>query len=150
MRLRLFIISTCIFIIYACHEQTPPQEKQQLAAKEKTIKAYFAGWVQKDWNQVEKNLAPGFTFSSPNGDDHLSTAKFKEKCWVQAAHIQRFNFIRFAEAGTGAYVTYQLFTTDSAHFSNTEYFDFDGEKIRSIEVFFGTGDGAAGFPTNKQ
>jgi hypothetical protein len=118
--------------------------------KEKIIKAYFSGWVQKDWRLVEENLDPGFTFTSPAGDDHLPTQKFKDKCWVQAAHILRFDFKRFAEAGTGAYVTYQLFTTDSADFNNTEYFDFNGGKIKSIEVFFRRGQRGKCFPTNKQ
>ena len=150
MRPHLSITIAILFNVLACNEPAQNSSAQNFAEKEQTIKAYFSGWVQKDWNQVAKNLDPGFTFTSPNGDDHLSTTQFKDKCWVQAAHIQRFNFIRFAEAGTGAYVTYQLFTTDSARFSNTEYFDFAGEKIKSIEVFFGVGEGATGFPTNKK
>lgn len=120
------------------------------SSKENTIKEYFSGWEKKDWNTVAKNLSRDFTFTSPNNDDHIPTDKFKEKCWVQAEHIQHFNFIRFAESGTGAYVTYQLFTTDSSSFRNTEYFDFDNGKIKSIEVFFGRGEGSEGFPTNKK
>src|SRR6185503_4848192 len=150
MRLHLFIMTAIGFILFACNEPMQKGSGQDLATKEKIIKAYFSGWVQKDWRLVEENLDPGFTFTSPAGDDHLPTQKFKDKCWVQAAHILRFDFKRFAEAGTGAYVTYQLFTTDSADFNNTEYFDFNGGKIKSIEVFFGVGKGASGFPTNKQ
>lgn len=149
MRPIISITTAFLLIVIACNEQQS-MEQQDLTTKEKIIKAYFSGWVQKDWSQVEKNLASGFTFTSPNGDDHLPTDKFKEKCWVQAPHIGHFDFIRFANAGIGAYVTYRLFTTDSSQFSNTEYFDFADGKIKSIEVFFGVGKGATGFPTNKQ
>lgn len=124
--------------------------KDQNDEKEKMIKEYFGGWEQKNWSQVEKTLADGFTFTSPNKDDHLPTGKFKEKCWVQAAHIDRFNFIRFGESGTGCYVTYQLITKDKTSFRNTEFFDFSNGKIKSIEVFFGAGEGSEGFPTNKK
>ena len=117
---------------------------------EKIIKTYFSGWENKDWNTVSSQLAEGFTFTSPAGDDHISTEKFKEKCWVQAEHIDKFDFLRFAETETGEYVTYRLFTKDSTSFRNTEYFDFAGGKIKSIEVFFGVGEGSVGFPTNKK
>jgi hypothetical protein len=42
---------------------------------EKIIRAYFAGWVKKDWNAVASQLADGFTFTSPAPDDHISIEK---------------------------------------------------------------------------
>ena len=47
---------------------------------EKLIKTYFTGYEKKDWNMVASQLAEDFTFTSPNGDDHLTVAKYKEKC----------------------------------------------------------------------
>ena len=150
MKRNLLFLVILLFALASCSEEKVDTPAKNLAEKEKTIKAYFSGWEKKDWNTIEKNLDAAFTFTSPNKDDHLPIDKFKAKCWEQAEHIDHVNFIRFAESGTGAYVTYQLFTKDSASFRNTEYFDFANGKIKSIEVFFGTGEGSEGFPTNKK
>lgn len=149
MRPCILIISIFLSgIVCSCKDSTPKEQ----VSKEKIIREYFSGWEKKDWSQVEKNLAEGFTFTSPNDDDHISIEKFKEKCWVQANYIQRFTYIRFAESGTGAYITYQLFTNNNNNtsFRNTEYFDFVNGKIKSIEVFFGAGEGSEGFPSNQK
>lgn len=142
MKYNYLFLAALLLALFSC-------SNDQKIKREDLIREYFSGWVKKDWGLVAKNLDPAFTFTSPNGDDHLSIAAFKDKCWVQAAHIDHFDFIHFADTKTGAYVTYRLFTNDSASFRNTEYFDFSADKIKSIEVFFGVGEGAAGFPTNK-
>jgi hypothetical protein len=147
MKQLMLIISTSILgLLFACNNQNT----QKQISKEKTIKEYFSGWEKKDWNLIAKNLAGEFTFTSPNNDDHISIEKFKEKCWVQATYIQKFDFIRITENETGAYVTYQLFTNNNTSFRNTEYFDFDNGKIKAIEVFFGIGQGSQGFPSNEK
>lgn len=116
--------------------------------KEKVIKDYFGGWVKKDWNQVSGQLANGFTFTSPNDDDHISIEKFKEKCWVQAAHIVKFEFIKITGDENEAFVLVHVLTKANKVIRNIEYFNFANGKIKSIEVFFGgTGQG---FPTNEK
>jgi hypothetical protein len=121
--------------------------KNQHMNKEKIIKSYFAGWEKKDWNLISSLLADGFTFTSPNGDDHISTEKFKEKCWVQADYIRKFTFTKIIGDGDEAFVTYECLTKNNSKFRNTEYFTFNKGKIKAIEVFFGTGQG---FPSNEK
>ena len=116
--------------------------------KEKIIKNYFSGWEKKDWNIVAKNLAEGFTFTSAAPDDHINTQQFREKCWEQAAHIKTFEFPKIAESGNQAFAIVQVITNDNRVIRNVEFFTFEGQKIKSIEVFFG-GNGQ-GFPTNKK
>ncbi|HEY3405796.1 MAG TPA: nuclear transport factor 2 family protein [Ohtaekwangia sp.] len=113
---------------------------------EKIIKDYFDGWVRKDLNQVSAQLADGFTFTSATPDDHISTEKFKEKCWVQAQYIQRFDFIRIMGNENEAFAIVHVITTDNHIIRNIEYFNFTNGKIKSIEVFFG--GAGQGFPTN--
>lgn len=115
---------------------------------EKIIKDYFAGWVQKDWSQVANQLTTGFTFTSAAPDDHITIEKFKEKCWVQAAHIQRFDFVKIIGNDQEAFAIVHVITGNNKIIRNTEYFTFDNGKIKSIEVFFG-GSGQ-GFPTNEK
>src|SRR5688500_18919243 len=109
----------------------------QVKAHEKIIKAYFDGWVKKDWSLVSAQLAPGFTFTSPAPDDHISIEKFKDKCWVQADHITRFDFIKITGNEREAFAIIHVITTSGTIIRNVEYFNFLDGKIKSIEVFFG-------------
>ena len=120
---------------------------QDVPAHEQIIKDYFSGWVKKDWRIVASHLADGFTFTSAAPDDHLPVAKFKEKCWEQAQHIKRFDFIKITGDAREAFAIIHVITTDDRVIRNVEYFNFENGKIKSIEVFFG-GEGK-GFPTNK-
>lgn len=113
---------------------------------EKIIKNYFSGWVKKDWAAVSSQLAEGFTFTTPAPDDHISVEKFKEKCWVQAQHIKRFDFIKITGDSKEALAIVHVITNDEKIIRNIEYFTFENGKIKSIEVFFG--GAGAGFPTN--
>ena len=89
-------------------------------------------------------LAEGFTFTSAAPDDHIPVEKFKEKCWPQAAYIQRFEFVRIMGNSNEAFAIIHVVTNDDRIIRNTEYFIFNNGKIKAIEVFFG----GPGFPTN--
>ena len=121
---------------------TPPPGAEAI------IRGYFSGWEKKDWEAVAAHLADGFTFTSPAPDDHLPVDRFKAKCWNQAEHIARFEFIRISGDEHSAFAIIHVVTKDGRILRNTEYFTFQGGKIKSIEVFFG-GNGL-GFPTNKK
>jgi hypothetical protein len=113
---------------------------------EKIIRRYFEGWEKKDWTQVAAQLADGFTFTSTAPDDHISVETFKEKCWIQADHIRKFEFVNIAGTTNEAFAIVHVITTDNNVIRNVEYFTFSDGKIKAIEVFFG-GSGK-GFPTN--
>lgn len=148
MKRAALITITCILAgIFYCNSQDLKQEGQN-PGYEKIIKDYFNGWVKKDWNLVSGQLAEDFTFTSPAPDDHISIDSFKRKCWVQAGHIKRFDFIKIIGNENEAFAIMHVITTDNRTIRNAEYFNFNNGKIRSIEVFFGgTGQG---FPTNKK
>jgi ketosteroid isomerase-like protein len=116
------------------------------SAAARIIKGYFAGWEKKDWDAIAGQLAPEFTFSSPAPDDHLSTDRFKAKCWNQAAHIERFEFPKIVGDDNEAMAIVHVITKEGKLVRNIEYFTFRDGKVKSIEVFFG-GTGS-GFPTN--
>jgi hypothetical protein len=93
---------------------------------------------EKDWSTVEGALAEGFTFTSPNDDDHIDKRRYKEKCWPEAAKIEKIDVNKVIESADEAFVRYRLRTKDGKSFQNTEYFRFVGGKIKEIEVFFGS------------
>jgi hypothetical protein len=106
---------------------------------EKIIKSYFNGYEKKDWNIVASQLSEDFTFTSPNGDDHLSLIRYKQKCWGNVKFFKKIEFIKIAEDGNTAFAMYNITDTDNKVAHNVEYYTFSNGKIKSIETFFGTG-----------
>ena len=116
---------------------------------EEIIKTYFSGYEKKDWNLVAGQLAPDFTFTSPNGDDHLSLAKYKDKCWGYALkYFKTIEFSKIVSDGNTAFAMYDIATTDNKIVHNVEYYTFSNGKIKSIETFFGAGVGYPGSFSN--
>jgi len=120
----------------------------QSTEKERVVKAYYSGFEKKDWNAVAAQFAGGFTFTSPNNDDHISVDKFKEKCWGSAKFIKKVNYIKMVENGDDLMLLVQIITADDKVVRNVDVFSFNSiGKIKSIEVFFGTG---SKYPGNKE
>jgi ketosteroid isomerase-like protein len=112
---------------------------------EDLIRTYYHGYEKKDWNLSDGVLADNFTFTSPNGDDHISKSVFKEKCFLsQMGFIKRFDFESILARGDEAFVKYLCRTTKGTFFRNTEYFRFADGKITAIECYFG---GNLGYPS---
>jgi hypothetical protein len=108
--------------------------------KEKVVKAYYAGFEQHDWNAVANQFADGFTFTSPNDDDHISVEKFKEKCWGTNKFFKKVRFIKMMEKGDELMLLVDITTTDNKVARNVDVYSFSSTgKIKSIEVFFGAG-----------
>lgn len=107
-------------------------------SKEETIQRYFSGWEQQDWEAIAALLAPGFTFTSPNDDDHIDLHTFKQQCW-HPDWIMGFELEAVAECGSSAFVKYLCRAKNGSSMRNTECFMFADEKIQAIEVYFGEG-----------
>ena len=101
------------------------------------------GFEKKDWNMVASQFADGFTFTSPAGDDHISLATYKERCWGTSQFFKKIEFSKIIAEGNDAFAIYNITTTDGKIVRNTEYYTFSNGKIKSIECFFGQG---AGYP----
>jgi hypothetical protein len=117
----------------------------QSQSAEKLIRNYFNGYEKKDWNLLTSQLAEGFTFTSPNGDDHLNLAQYKDKCWPTSRFFKHIEFPKIVVEGNTAFAMYDITTTDGKVVHNVEYYTFSNGKIKSIECFFGTG---VNFPGN--
>jgi hypothetical protein len=115
--------------------------------KEKAVKAYYNGFVTKDWNMVVSQLADGFTFTSPAPDnDHIPVDKFKEECWGTSKFTKSVSFIKMFEKGDELVLLVEIKTTDDKTVRNIDVYDFTSAgKIKAVEVFFGAG---IGFPGN--
>jgi hypothetical protein len=111
---------------------------------EKLIRAYLMGYEKKDWNLVAGQFANDFNFTSPAGDDHISLAVYKERCFPTSKFFKKVEFSKVMVQGNCAFATYDITTTDNKIVHNTEYYTFNKGKIKSIECFFGAGIGYPG------
>ena len=105
-------------------------------SKSATIREIYAAYLSKDCSVVERLLASDFTFTSPS-DDAIDKDVYFRKCWPNSERMLRFDIEQIFERGNEAFVTYKILNNDGKEFRNTEFFCFDGDKVRSIDVYFG-------------
>jgi ketosteroid isomerase-like protein len=106
---------------------------------EKIIRANFLAWEEKNWDAARAMLGDEFTFTSPNNDDHINIEKYKAKCWPATEIIKKFTLEKIMENGDDAFVLFSVLTKNGKVFRETHYINFSNGKIKTIEVFFGTG-----------
>ena len=104
--------------------------------KSELIRALFAAYMSNDRASVEDSFTDDFRFTSPY-DDRIDKAIYFERCWRVSDWIERQELEKIFVEGEEAFVTYEVVTKEGKRFRNTEFFRFDGERIRSIDVYFG-------------
>ena len=104
--------------------------------KSDIIRRCFAAYASKDRDAIEELLAADFTFTSPY-DDRIDKATYLERCWPNSERIVAHDIERIFEQGNAAFATYKCLTREGTEFRNTEFFTFAGERIKSVDVYFG-------------
>jgi len=105
-------------------------------SRAETIRALFAAYLSNDRNAVEDSFTGDFRFTSPY-DDEIDKATYFERCWRVSDWIERQQLERIFAEGEGAFVTYKCTAKNGKSFRNTEFFTFDGDRIKHIDVYFG-------------
>jgi ketosteroid isomerase-like protein len=100
------------------------------------IRALFAAYSASDRKAVEDILAEDFRFTSPY-DDEIDKATYFVRCWRNSDWIERHDLEKLAVIGDEAFVTYRCVAKDGKSFRNTEFFRFEGDRIKRIDVYFG-------------
>jgi ketosteroid isomerase-like protein len=93
-------------------------------------------WVSGDRATLESILADDFTFTSPN-DDHLNKAQYWEVCWANQDQIGDIDIEVILTDERQGFIRYVGQQKDGSRFRNTEYYEFEGGKIKSVDVYFG-------------
>ena len=107
-----------------------------MPTKPDIIRSVFAAYRTQDRKAVEAALAEDFTFTSPY-DDAIDKATYFARCWRNTDWIEWHQLERIIVEGDEAFVTYQCLARGGKHFRNTEFFSFQGDKIKRIDVYFG-------------
>jgi ketosteroid isomerase-like protein len=104
--------------------------------KAELIRAIFAAYCANDRERVEDALTDDFRFTSPF-DDRIDKATYFAKCWRNTDWIARQELETIVVRGEAAFVTYHCVANDGKSFRNTEFFVFTGDRVQSIDVYFG-------------
>ena len=99
-------------------------------------RAYLKAFERADRAAMEAALAPDFTFTSPY-DDHISRDRWFERCWPHAGSLRFREPIKILAEGNEAFVRYEA-ERGGAAFANAELLRFEGDRLVSAEVFFGS------------
>ena len=106
------------------------------SGKSDIIRAVFAAYLANDRQAVEGYLTDDFRFTSPY-DDGIDKAAYFARCWKHSDWIERHELEKILVEGSEAFVTYRCQARDGKSFRNTEFFCFEGDKIKRIDVYFG-------------
>lgn len=104
--------------------------------KEKVIRTLFAAYLTDNREAVEDVFAADFRFTSPY-DDRIDKRTYFERCWRSSNWIERHELERIFVQGDEAFVTYKCVAKGGKSFRNTEFFAFENDKIKRIDVYFG-------------
>jgi ketosteroid isomerase-like protein len=104
--------------------------------KPEIIRAIFAAYLSNDREGVERFLTDDFRFTSPY-DAEIDKATYFARCWRGSDWIERHELEKIFAEGDEAFVTYRCVAKGGRSFRNTEFFTFEGDKVKRIEVYFG-------------
>jgi len=104
--------------------------------KEKIIRALFAAYLTDNREAVEDVFAADFRFTSPY-DDRIDKRTYFERCWRSSNWIEWHELERIFVQGDKAFVTYKCVAKGGKSFRNTEFLEFENDKIKRIDVYFG-------------
>lgn len=104
--------------------------------REATVRGLFAAYLANRKDEVSDMLTEDFTFSSPN-DDHINKATYFERCWPQPPAFSAIHIERISLEDNEALVRYRADKRDGGAFRNVEVIRFHGDRIASVEVYFG-------------
>jgi ketosteroid isomerase-like protein len=104
--------------------------------KSEIIRALFAAYMSNDRKAIENSFTDDFRFTTPY-DDRIDKATYFERCWKASDWIERQELEKIFVEGDEAFVTYRCTAKGGKNFRNTEFFVFEGDRIRQIDVYFG-------------
>jgi ketosteroid isomerase-like protein len=110
--------------------QSGPEDRLTL------IRRYYRAYEHDDRPGIEQLLHPDFTFTSPN-DDRIDRAAYFERCWPPHERIESFTLLDICADAEGALVRYRAAELTGPGFGNVEYFEFTGDQISHVDVYFG-------------
>ncbi|MBB3392580.1 ketosteroid isomerase-like protein [Rhizobium sp. BK275] len=100
------------------------------------LRDLYAAYIDHRKDIVGAMLTDDFTFSSPQ-DDHIDRTTYFERCWPNEPALNAFDIEFLSVQGDEAVVRYRAEMAGGKAFRNMESFRFAGDRIASVDVYFG-------------
>jgi ketosteroid isomerase-like protein len=104
--------------------------------KPNLVRRYFGSYKSADRGMIETLLSDDFTFTSPY-DDQIGRVAYFERCWPAAGTFVYHDLKEIIAREDGCVAFYEGKSEHGVTFRNAEFFRFVGDRIASVEVFFG-------------
>lgn len=101
------------------------------------VRGCFAAYVAKDRSALAALLCEDFRFHSPHDPD-IDRTNYFEKCWPFSERVKAFHIEKLFAEGDEAFVRYECEPIVGPKFRNTEFFRVEGNKIKEVEVYYGS------------
>jgi hypothetical protein len=112
-------------------------EPQRRRSTSDLVRSSFAAYESKDRKALEELLSDDFRFTSPL-DDYIDKKVYFERCWPFSDKVRNFHLLKLFDYGSEAFVLYECEPKVGDRFRNTEFFKIEGNKIKEVQVFFGS------------
>lgn len=86
---------------------------------------------------MENLLSDDFTFTSPF-DDRIGKTTYFQRCWPNSHKIRFFQIETLCDNGSETFIRYECAIETGPKFRNMEYFRIEGDRIKEVEVYFGS------------
>jgi ketosteroid isomerase-like protein len=113
-------------------EAQHPEEWKRAAM----VRALYAAYVDGRKDIVGAMLTADFTFSSPR-DDHIDRETYFSRCWPQPPPFTAMEIEYLGFTSDEVVVRYRAVKRDGGAFRNMEALRFEGDRLASVEVYFG-------------
>jgi ketosteroid isomerase-like protein len=101
------------------------------------IRKYFSAYENKERKAVEALLTNDFVFTSPY-DYRIDRETYFNRCWPYSEKSATYGIEKLFEKGNEAFILYECKTKDGGSSRNTEFFTIEGNRIKEVEVYFGS------------
>ncbi|MGH3164661.1 MAG: nuclear transport factor 2 family protein [Trebonia sp.] len=106
------------------------------------IRRYYQAYENDDRAALSQLLHPDFTFTSPEDkDDRIDLATYFEQCWPPHENIKSFELLDVCADSRDALIRYTATEFTGPGFACAEHFEFTGDLIARIDVYFGRDPG---------
>ena len=105
-------------------------------SREQTVRGLYDAYLQGRKDIAAGMMTEDFTFSSPR-DDHIDRLAYFSRCWPEPPPFRDIEIEHLEIADDEAVVRYRAEKHDGGAFRNMEVMRFRGDRIASVDVYFG-------------
>jgi ketosteroid isomerase-like protein len=104
--------------------------------RERVVRSLYEAYIDGRKDDVGTMLTEDFTFCSPR-DDHIDRIAYFNRCWPEPPPFRAMEIEYLKIVDDEVVVRYRAEKHDGGAFRNMEVLRFRGDRIASVDVYFG-------------